>query len=215
MEAKRIEISALLRASHKKSDIAKLLNVSRMSVHRVASRLRYSKTLKDRPRTGRPRVVKTETIRKAFKNDPTLKMTHLARKKNISVSAVRRAVKIERRKSLKRVKKPLLSAAMKVTTFLTIWKIMGIGLSFFRMRKRSRSILLWTSSMIALLGSVRTFELRYVSTTKHSASVMMLGVVASNGEKMPLPTWLQANRCYLSQQRCSCHENPTSGEKNN
>ena len=31
-------------------------------------------------------------------------------------------------------------------------------------------------------------ELRNVSTTKHPASVMMLGVVASNGEKMP-PVW--------------------------
>ena len=51
MEAKIIEISALPRASHKKSDIAKPLNVSRMSVHTVASRLRDGETLKDRPRT--------------------------------------------------------------------------------------------------------------------------------------------------------------------
>ena len=66
-----------------------------MSVHRVASRLRDGKTLKDRPRTGKTRVVKTETIRKAFKNDITLKMTRLAKKRKISVSTVRRAVKIE------------------------------------------------------------------------------------------------------------------------
>ena len=32
---------------------------------------------------------------------------------------------------------------------------------------------------------------RYVTTTKHPASVMMLGVVASNGEKMP-PVWFKA-----------------------
>ena len=30
-----------------------------------------------------------------------------------------------------------------------------------------------------------TFEVRNASTTKHPASVMMLGVVASNGGKMP------------------------------
>ena len=87
MEAKRIEISALLRASHKKSDIAKLYNVSRISVQKVATRLRDGETIKDRPRTGRPRVVKIETIRKAFENDPTLKMTRLARKKKISVDS--------------------------------------------------------------------------------------------------------------------------------
>ena len=62
MEAKIIEISALLRASHKKSDIAKLLYVSRMSMHRAARRLRDGETLKDRLRTGRLRVVKTETM---------------------------------------------------------------------------------------------------------------------------------------------------------
>ena len=42
--------------------------------------------------------------------------------------------------------------------------------------------------MIALLASVGTSELRNVSTTKHPASVMMHGVMASNGEKMP-PVW--------------------------
>ena len=62
---------------------------------RVASRLRDGETLKDRPRTGRPRVMKTETIIKTFENDPILKMTRLARKKKISVSTVRRVVKIE------------------------------------------------------------------------------------------------------------------------
>ena len=112
MEVKRIEISALLRASHKKSDIAKLLNVSRISVRRVTSCLKYGETLKDRHCTGRPRVVKTETIKKAFEKDPTLKMTRLARK-DIFVSTVSRAVKIEGGKSIKRVKKPLLTAGMK------------------------------------------------------------------------------------------------------
>ena len=32
MEAKRIEVSALLRASHGKSDIAEILNINRMTV---------------------------------------------------------------------------------------------------------------------------------------------------------------------------------------
>lgn len=34
-------------------------------------------------------------------------------------------------------------------------------------------------------------ELRHVTRTKHPASVMMLGVVASTGEKMP-PVWFDA-----------------------
>ena len=131
METKRIEISALQRASRKESDIAKVCNVSRMSVHRVASRLRDGETLKDRPRAGRLQVVKSETIKKAFENDLTLTMTCLAKKK-ISVSTVRRAVKIEGGMSLKRVKKPLLTSAMKHkrpgrgNRLLNDLKIMGI-----------------------------------------------------------------------------------------
>ena len=109
----KIEISALLRASRKNSEIAKILNVSRMSVHKVTSHLRDGETPKDRPRTCRPRIVKTETIRKAFENDTTLKMTRLVRKRKISVSIVRRAVKIGGGMSLKRVKMLLLTAAMK------------------------------------------------------------------------------------------------------
>ena len=64
MEAKRHEIAALLRASCKKAEIAKLLNVSRMTVYRVAKRLEESESLKDRPRIGRPRVVKTAAIKR-------------------------------------------------------------------------------------------------------------------------------------------------------
>ena len=106
MESKRIEIAALLRASHKKLDIAELLNVSRMTVHGVARRLSKGETLKDRPREGRPRVVKIGAIRKAFERNPKLKMTHLTKKKGISVSTVRRAVILEGGKSLKLKKSP-------------------------------------------------------------------------------------------------------------
>ena len=92
MEAKRFEISALLRAGHKQTDIAKQLNVSRMTVYRVPQRLKNSETLKDRPRSGRPQKIRRETIKKAFENDPGLKMTKLAQKKKISVSTVFRVV---------------------------------------------------------------------------------------------------------------------------
>ena len=54
MEAKGIEIAALLRASHKKAEITKQPSVSRMTVHRVAKRLEDNESLKDRTRVGRP-----------------------------------------------------------------------------------------------------------------------------------------------------------------
>ena len=107
MEAKRIEIAALLRASHKTAEIVRVLNVGLMTVHRVAKRLEKSESLKDCHRVGRPRVVKTAAIKKALKCDPTMKMKQLAKKKWIWVSTVSRAVKQEGGKSLKMIRKPL------------------------------------------------------------------------------------------------------------
>ena len=46
--AKGIEISTLLHAGFKKTEISKQLNVSRMTVHRVEQRLKASESLKDR-----------------------------------------------------------------------------------------------------------------------------------------------------------------------
>ena len=70
MEGKRNEISALLRAGYKQTDIAKLLNVSRMTVYCVAQRLNNSETLKDRTQSGRPKKIRRGTIKKAFEKDP-------------------------------------------------------------------------------------------------------------------------------------------------
>ena len=57
MEAKWIEISSLLRAVFKETEILKLLNVSRMTVHQVEERLNSTKSVKNCPRSGRPQVI--------------------------------------------------------------------------------------------------------------------------------------------------------------
>ena len=90
MEAKRIEISALIRAGHKKADIVKLQNVSLFTVKRVANRLKNNETLKDRPLSGRPQIIQRKNVRKAFLKDPTQKMTEFAKKKKISVPTILR-----------------------------------------------------------------------------------------------------------------------------
>ena len=195
MEAKRIEIAALLRASHKKAEIAKQLNVSRMTVHRVAKRLEESESLKDRPRVGRPRVVKTAAIKKAFECEPTMKMTQLAKKQRISVSTVSRAVKHEGGKSLKMIRKPLLTSAMKLKRLERSKRLLN------DMKNHGNRILIFSDEKTFTVDPVvnkqndrvvsfgqDVSEVRNISTTKHPASVMMFGVVASNGEKMP-PVW--------------------------
>lgn len=197
MEVKRVEISALLRAGHNKSDIAKQLKTSRMTVHRVAERLKNDEGLKDRPRSGRPRVVNRSAVRKAFVSNPMLKMTEFARKKKISVATVSRAVKEEGGKSLKHVPKPLLTNRMREQRqersrrLLNDLKSHGNRVLIFSDEKTFTvdPVINKQNDRVVSFGQ-DVSKVRYVSATKHPASVMMLGVVASNGEKMP-PVWFK------------------------
>ena len=96
----------LLNVDHSETNIMKRINVSRMTVYRVATSMKNSKSLRDHTLSGRPQVIRRGIIRKAFENDPHLKMTTLARQKKISVSAVSRVVKSMEGKSLRRSKRP-------------------------------------------------------------------------------------------------------------
>ena len=70
IEAKIIEISTLLHADFKKSEISKQLNVSKIIAHRAKQRLKASDSLKDRSQSRRPQVINQKAILKSFENDP-------------------------------------------------------------------------------------------------------------------------------------------------
>ena len=122
-------------------------------------------------------------------------MTKLAKRKKISVATVSRAVKSEGGKSLRRFKKPLLTTAMvqkrreRCCHLLNDFKSHGNWIIIFSDEKTFTvdPVVNKQNERVAGFGK-DTPEVRNVSTTKHPASVMMLGVVASNGEKMP-PVW--------------------------
>ena len=78
-----------------------------MTVHRVEQRLKSSKFLKNRPRSGR---LHGEAINKVFENGPCQKMTRRVPKKKVSISTVTRIVK--EMGEMKRSRKPLMSVAM-------------------------------------------------------------------------------------------------------
>ena len=52
-----------------------------MTMHRVAKRPKNSKSLQGCPRLGRPQVIKRETVKKAFDNDPIRKMTKFVQRR--------------------------------------------------------------------------------------------------------------------------------------
>ena len=135
--------------------------------------------------------MKTRTIKKALENNPTLKMTHLASKGN-SVSTVRRAIKIEGGKSLKMARKHLLTVGIKQKRLECSKKLLN------NIKNHGNRIIIFSDEKTFTVDPVvnkqndravsfgqDVSEVRNVSTTKQLASVMMLGNVSSNGEKMP------------------------------
>ena len=191
MKAKRIEISTVLGGGFNQIKTSKQLNVSRITVHQV------EQLLKDRPRSGRLQVIRHKAIKKPIKTESWKKMTRLIQKKKFSVSTVSRMVKKMEQKSVIRSRKLMLSAA-----------------NVQKSREKSTSLLNdlkihW--NQILILSDEKTFpvapvfnklnnrgvtfgndvsEHRRLPTTKYTASIMMLGVVASNWEKIP-PVWFQ------------------------
>ena len=119
-------------------------------------------------------------------------MTRLAQKK-ISLSTVSRMIKTTRRKSLKRSRKPLLSAAMVQKRLDRVFRLFNDGnlILVFSNRKTFTvdSVFNKQNDRAATFGN-DVSEHRRVSTTMHPAFFMMPGVLASNGGKMPL-VWFE------------------------
>jgi hypothetical protein len=111
------------------------------------------------------------------------------------VATVSRAVKKEGGKSLRCVERPLLTDRMRdqrrerCRRLLNDLKSHGNRILIFSDEKTFTvdPVFNKQNDRVVSFGQ-DVSKVRYVSTTKHPASVMMLGVVASNGEKMP-PVW--------------------------
>ncbi|XP_059094612.1 uncharacterized protein LOC131889507 [Tigriopus californicus] len=109
MEAKRIEVAALIRAGHSTKAIIALANVSKATVCLTRNRLAAGDDLKDKPMSGRPTKVTPEAVMKAFKAKPDMPMSMMAKKKGVNTSTVSRMVKSAGGKSLRKVEQPVLS----------------------------------------------------------------------------------------------------------
>ena len=122
-------------------------------------------------------------------------MTKFGQKKKISVSTVFRATKNGGGKSPRLLEKPLLSRLMiqkrleRSTRLLNDMKNHGNRTLSFSDEKRFTvdPVFNKQNDRVVRFGKDIS-EIRKVSIMNHPASVMMLGVVASNEEKMP-PVW--------------------------
>ena len=203
---KRIAVSALLDAGKSINGIIANLGVSRALVLKVKSRLASGKDLQASPRKAKkpvltPRVV--GGLKKRIKAAPTKSLRRVA-KEAVSRESVRRVVHEAGWRSLRKVKVPLISAKGRETrversrglvnalksappgkiVFFSDEKTFVVDPSFNPQNDR------WIRFDDADngAGDMNGPSGKYLPRSKHPAGAMMLGAVASTGERSP-PIW--------------------------
>ncbi len=202
MEARRRKIAVLLRAGHGPTEIATLMKCSRTTVYNVRKRLNNDledNGLSQKPGAGRPHKIDRKRVIRTFWNNPLKTMTSVAEKFHVNQSTISRVVKAANGKSLVRQKKPMLTKKMQQNRFNRA----KILLNNLKSAEKGRVIFFSDEKTFTVdpvfnrrndryirIGKSAVQSCRYVSTTKHPASVMMLGIIGSNGKVMP-PIWFE------------------------
>ncbi len=192
---KRIEIAALLHASVPRKDIAEQTGASLRTIYNISKHLEAGDDLRHSPGAGRKATVSTAQVKAAFKRKLNRSIAETARKLNKSTSAVSRALKKAGGCSLCRIKHPLLTSHQQQVCLEHAKKLLNSiknslsRIIIFSDEKTFTVDLVFNrqNDQVVSFGNLAD-EHRYVSTTKHPASVMMLGLVASNGAIMD-PVW--------------------------
>ena len=200
-EEKRKEIATLLRAGHTVLDTVNLTSTSKSTVFKVKKLMEEGQDLKDKPRSGRPQKVDLRAMEMAFKANPRLKLATFAKDNDLDKSTVSKALKKVGGKSLRLVERPLLTKKHlefrqeRCRVLLNNLKHSVPGRIIIFSDEKTFTVdpvvNRQNDRAVAFLDNRDTVEqLRTISKTKHPASVMMLGVVASNGAKMD-PIWFK------------------------
>ena len=204
MEAKREAIVALLHAELPVSDIVKQISVSRATVFNVKRRLKESGHVKRKPGSGRKPTVTTpklvEAVRSRLRRNPVRTMRGMAKELKVSEHTVRNIVKKKiKARSLARSKRFLLTDRLRSLRLERCKRILAM------MKKRSPVILFTDEKYFSVdqvcnsrsdryITKLRVQDVpdkvRTVNRTKHPSQLMMFGLVASNGLKMP-PVFLE------------------------
>lgn len=196
-EDKRQRVVDLSRAGTSTKDIADIVGIDPTTVRRVLKKFADRGTVERKSGTGSHQKKQSKKIKakvkRAIKKDSALSMRKVAKKANVHESTVRRAVKQLGMKSYVRRQRQLITEKTRKTReakakVLLNWvKHHGNVIKIFSDEK------LWTVDQARNSRNDRYLasevnEVPPVNRTKHPASAMMLGVVASDGEKMP-PHW--------------------------
>jgi len=194
-QAKRNAVIELYRAGHSAKDITNLLKYNKSTVWYIIKRYRERGESTRKMHKARSDKKRTETFIKDLKTaveaNPGTPMTVHAKNMDVGVSTISRAINRDMGfKSYALRVRHLLTEAQKEVRFMRGKKILnslkstGGFLHFFSDEKIftvDRSINRQNSRWICR----EPLEVPMVFTSKNPASVMVLGVICSNGEVMP------------------------------
>jgi hypothetical protein len=205
MEAKREKIVALLHAETPIPDIMSQLGTLRRTIFRVKKYLEERGHVRQQPGSGRkPTVVSSKlisTIKSRIQRNPIRSMRGMAKDLKVSEWTIRNIVKTKLgARSLARTKRCLLSERLKTLRLERSKKILQI-------LKKKTPIILFSDEKYFTVDPVCNsrnnryitkkrskdvpHSIRSVQKSKHPAQIMMFGLVASNGKKMP-PIFLES-----------------------
>lgn len=197
---KTLGVPELLRAGLTPTKVATQLGISRCAVYKIKKKLESTGTMQRKPGSGRPRSVRTKSminkVKRRIQSNPVRSMRKMAKELRVGRSSMQRIVKNDlRMKSRARVKVPLLTKAQRESrlqrskALLNNIKHAAAGLAILFSDEK-----IFTVDAISNRRNDRWIgddptdvpdDVKYVNTTKHPASVMVFGLVSSDGKKMP------------------------------
>ena len=193
-EEKRKRVADLLSAQVKPRTISNIVGVSLSAVYAIRQAMVDGKGMQRKPgscgQTKRTNKFLRDLEAK-IAQDPTKSMRRLASELKVAPGTVRRAVKSDLGlKSYARTPRHLLTEAMKTRRLERCRKVRSF------LKKSVRTVIIFSDEKIFTVDAVvnrrndrylaeSLADVKGTYRTKHPAQVMMLGVVASDGKKMP------------------------------
>ena len=214
-KALNTEIVRLAHAGKTPKEIVDDLGAPKSTVYDVLKRLKDRGTVEHKSGGGRPVSQLTKAnltkIRAKVRRTPNKSIRKMSKELKMGDGTLRRGLKTLGIKSRAKTKRFLLTDRLKASRLERARKIMAV-------LKKKKPVLLFTDEKYftvdpvsnsrhdRYLSSLRVEDVpdsvRFVTQTKHPTQVMMFGLVASDGKKMPpvfLPSGLRMNsKEYLS-----------------
>jgi len=194
-ESKRQRVSDLLRAQVKPKTISDIVGLSLRAVYNIRKAINAGAGIKRKSGSGGANKKRTgaflKTLESKIEKDPTKSMKKMAAELQVDPKTVRTAVHRDLNlKSYVRSPRHLLTDAMKARRLERAQKVMGY------IRRHGSTIRIFSDEKIFVVDAVvnrrngrflakSIQEVERTFRTKHPAQVMVLGVVASDGKKMP------------------------------